>query len=104
MLGPSPGIKVVLEHITIPPHYVLAGPERLAASIIVHHLMVKRNAQGPDTVLTWYSITDAAGSSFSTDEEQRSQPENRMAARRCLKMSNYVSYQENFDGQRPKTQ
>ena len=27
-----------------------------------------------------------------------------LAARRCPKMSNYVSFQENFNGQRPKTQ
>lgn len=46
LLNDLPGLRVVLEHITTQQavDYVLAGEERLAATITVHHLMMNRNA------------------------------------------------------------
>ncbi len=41
-----PGLKIVLEHITTREavDFVCAGPERLAATITAHHLLMNRNA------------------------------------------------------------
>lgn len=41
-----PGLKVVFEHITTAEavDFVLGGPERLAATVTVHHLLMSRNA------------------------------------------------------------
>ncbi|MGH8480228.1 MAG: dihydroorotase [Gammaproteobacteria bacterium] len=46
LLERFPGLKIVLEHITTKHavDFVLQGPERLAATITAHHLLMNRNA------------------------------------------------------------
>jgi dihydroorotase len=46
MLERFPGLKIVFEHITTREgvDFVLQGPERLAATITAHHLLMNRNA------------------------------------------------------------
>ena len=46
LLERFPGLKIVLEHITTREavDFVFAGPERLAATITAHHLLMNRNA------------------------------------------------------------